>query len=220
MLRSLSGSPVLLYTSSTLWRLNSTEWQQVGGCEQIKGNVLDIAVASDGAVWVATGLALARFDGKLWTTHDRLVHSVAIGAGDTLWAVGWEGTQGSNYVARLDGSDWAKTLDRSLGSLVVTPDGQVWGVTGEGELTHFDGQDWTFPQLPADLDSSVHALAVAPDGALWASGGDRIARFDGVNWIVYPSTKGVEAIVFAVDGSLWLATSNGAAHFQPPIGQP
>ncbi len=199
----------------TLWRLNVADWQQVGGCEQIKGNILDIAVASDGAVWAATGMALARFDGQSWTAYDRLIHSVAIGTGDTLWAVGWEGTQGSNHVAYLNGSDWVKTLDRSLGSLVVAPDGQVWGVTEEGELARFDGHDWTFPRLPAELDSLVRTLAIAPDGALWASGDAHIARFDGVNWTVYPSVEGVQAIAFAPDGSLWLATSNRAAHFRP-----
>ncbi len=204
-----------------LWRLNGRNWQLVAGCEQLKGNVLDIAVASDGTVWAATGLALARFDGQSWTTYDRFVHSVAIGADGTLWAVGWEGTQGSDYVARLDGSDWIKTLDRSLGSLVVTPDGQVWGVADEQGLARFNGQGWTFPQTPADL-GSVHALAVAPDGALWASSNDRIVRFDGNAWTVYTSVEGVQTIAFAQrpDGSLWLATSSGAAHFQPPDGQP
>jgi ligand-binding sensor domain-containing protein len=166
-------------------------------------------------VWVASGLVLARFDGQSWTTYDKLVHSVAIGTGDTLWAAGWEGTQGSDYIGRLDGSDWIKTLDRSLGSLVVAPDGLVWGVAGEQGLAHFDGQSWTFLQPPADL-GSVRALAVAPDGALWAGGNDRIAHLDGDTWTVYPSAEGVQAIAFAPDGSLWLATSNGAAHFQPP----
>jgi len=209
-----------------LWRLTGREGQQVANCEQLKGNVLDIAVASDGTVWIASGLALARFDGQSWTTYDRLVHSVTIapvapgGTGSTLWAVGWEGTQGSDYVARFDGSDWIKTLDRSLGSLVATPDGQVWGVAGEQGLARFDGQSWTFLQTPVDLEGPVGTLAVAPDGALWASGNDQIARFDGSAWTVYPSAEGVQAIAFAVDGSLWLGRSNGAAHFQPPVGPP
>lgn len=203
-----------------LWRLNGGEWQQAAGCEQLKGNVLDIAVASDGTVWVATGLALARFEGESWTTVDRLVHSVSVapappgGTGDTLWAVGWEGTQGSDYVARLDGSDWIKTLERSLGSLVVTPDGQVWGVAGEGELARFDGKSWIFLPPPADL-GSIRVLAVAPDGALWLSGDHQIARLDGGTWSVYPSAEGVQAIAFGPDGSLWLATYNGAAHLKP-----
>jgi|GEM_PF-1076616 len=208
-----------------LWQLKAGNWQQVGVCEQLKGSVLDIAVAADGAVWVATGLSLARYDGQSWTTHDRLVHSVAIaptpsGGGDTLWVAGWEGTQGSDYVARLEGSEWIKTLDRSLGSLVATPDGQVWGVAGEQGLAHFDGRSWTFLELPADLEGPVGTLAIAPDGALWASGNDRIARFDGVDWTVYPSAEGVQAIAFAPDGSLWLGRSNGAARFQPPAAQP
>lgn len=205
-----------------VWRLDGRDWQQVADCKQLKGNILDVAVESDGTVWVASGLALARFDGQSWTAYDRLVGSVSTapapqgGTGGTLWAVGWEGTQGSGYVAQFDGSDWIKTLDRSLGSLVVTPDGQVWGVAdGEG-LARFDGQSWTLLQTPVDFEGPVRTLAVAPDGALWASGNDQIARFDEVAWTVYPSTEGVQVIAFAADGSLWLGTSNGAARFQPP----
>ena len=209
-----------------VWHLDGGEWQQAADCDQLKGNVLDIAVAANGEVWAATGLTLAHYDGQSWTTHDRLVHSVAIapasssGAGDTLWVAGWEGTQGSDYVARLEGSEWIMTLDRSLGSLAVTPDGQVWGVAGEQGLAHFDGRSWTFPELPADLEGPAGTLAIAPDGALWASGNDRIARFDGVTWTVYPSAEGVQGIAVAPDGSLWLGKSNGAARFQPPAAQP
>jgi len=198
-----------------MWRWSGGDWQQVATCGQLKGNVLDIAVASDSTVWAATGLTLAHFDGRSWTTYDRLVHSVAIGSGNTLWVAGWEGTQDSDYIARLDGSGWTKTLDRSLVSLVVTSDGQVWGAAGEQGLAHFDGQSWTFIQPPTDL-GLVCALALAPDGALWVSGNDQIARVDEGIWVTYRSTEGVKAIAFAPDRSLWLATSNGAAHFQPP----
>ena len=197
-----------------LWRLDGTGWQQMAGCDQIKGSVLDIAMAPDGTVWAATGLALARFDGQLWTTMDRPVHSVAIGPGNTLWAVGWEGTQGSDYVARLDGSVWLKALDRSLGSLVVAPDGQVWGADGERGLAHFDGRAWAFLQLPAGLTGPVRTLAIAQDGALWAAGNDRNARFDGLNWTILPSPEGVQAMVFGSHGSVWAATSAGAVYFE------
>jgi ligand-binding sensor domain-containing protein len=198
-----------------LWQFRAGNWRQVGTCEQIKGNVLDIALASDGTVWVATGLALARFDGESWATVDRLVHLASIAPGDTLWAVGWEGTQGSDYVARLDGSGWTKSLDRSLASLVVAPDGHVWGVDGERGLARSDGESWEFLQPPADL-GPIRALAIGPDGTLWAGGNDQIAHLGESGWFVYPSVEGVQAIAFAADGSLWLATSNGVAHSQPP----
>jgi streptogramin lyase len=112
-------------------------------------------------------------------------------------------------------------LQGSVGAVAVTPDGIVWGVTGEHDLVRFDGQSWTF-QAAAEGPSldGISVLAVAPDGALWVGGGGGAARFDGETWTVYTSAEGlagetVHAIAFAPDGAIWFGTRNGAVLFRP-----
>lgn len=220
-------------TGNTLWagtgcnilRLDGQQWQVLGDCDVMRGNVLDLAFERGGAVWAATGLGLARYDGQEWTAYDRLIHAVEIAPDGTLWASGWEGTQGSDYVARFDGSEWQTIWDGHLGSLAITPDGQVWGTAGEQGLARFDGQAWTFYTSAGSLPlTAVSAMAVdpaAPD-ALWLAAGQAIAHFDGQAWSVYslpPSWTEItiQAMAVANDGSVWLATSRGALRFRPDL---
>jgi len=197
--------------------MDGVAWQEMAVCGDLGlGNVLDFAFAPNGDVWVATGMSLARFDGRVWQDMGRMVHSIAVAPDGALWATGWEGTQDSYYVARFDGVEWTNVLSSSLGSLQVTPDGVVWGAAGERGLARFDGQSWTFYDTAESLPlSSIGVLALAPDGALWASGQGGLAHFDGQDWTVYPAGEGVQALAFAPDGTAWLGTSNGAVHFQP-----
>jgi ligand-binding sensor domain-containing protein len=196
-------------------------WQEVATCDDLGvGNVLDLAFGPDGDVWVATGMSLARWHEGVWQLFDRMVHSVAVAPDGTVWASGWEGTQGSSYVARYDGSAWTTTFDGNLGPLVVTPDGSVWGMHGERGLLRFVGEAWE--QVPGPNGNPIHGSpTVAPDGALWASGPQTLARFDGRDWTTYPAVEGVQdmAVVPALQGSsigtVWLGTSNGVVEFSP-----
>jgi streptogramin lyase len=196
-------------------------WQEMAACGDLGvGNALDFAFGPDGEAWVATGMSLARWHGDGWQVFDKMVYSVAVAPNGTVWASGWEGTQGASYVARYDGSAWTTVLEGTLGSLVATPDGTVWGVHGEQGLVRFDGEAWE--QVAGPNGQPVHgSLTVAPDGALWASGPGTLARFDGRDWTVYPPVEGARAMAVApapqgsTSGTVWLGTNHGVVAFDP-----
>ena len=152
---------------------------------------------------MATGLNLVQYHGRTWKAHDKLVHNVVAGPDGAIWVNGWDGVQGSQYVAHFDGGDWTtyRTADSFVGPFLVsavTPDGRVWGTVPERGLAAFDrlaapsglaapegqtwtdGASWTFYALPAGLSDGASGPVVAPDGALWISSGLGVARFDPV----------------------------------------
>jgi heat shock protein HslJ/ligand-binding sensor domain-containing protein len=214
-----------------LWRFYGAVWEAVARCDDLPhGNVLDIAFTADGSAWIATGLGLARFDGQSWIIHDRLAHSLAVAPDGTIWVNGWEGLQGSQYVARLDGESWTayKGVDSYPGGFVarvVTSDGLLCGLVPEHRLACFDGrswtdgQSWTFYDMADGLPSDhVVDLVIAPDGVLWAIADGGIAHLENGAWRGIPLDQdlgGINAMAFAPDGSIWLGNSRGAVHLQP-----
>ena len=220
---ALAGAP-----DDSLWvgvgcevqRFDGGAWETVFPCGEHlpRGNILDIAFTPDGAAWIANGFRLASFDGHEWTTYDRLVNSLVVAPDGALWVNGWEGTQGSSYVARFDGENWTtfKGAHSFPGGFLVgavTPDGLLWGTIPDSRLASFDGQSWGderswTPYSRADglpLDEAL-TLAVAPDGALWVGTSSGAARFDGA-WTVYVAGEAVRAIAFGRQGDVWLDTT-------------
>ena len=194
-------------------------WQQMADRNVLKGPVLDIAFTPGGATWIASALELSRFDGQTWHRHGKLAHDLAVGPGGPLWVSGWEGSRGSNCVARFDDPDWMiyPTLDRlghGVGKLAVTPDGALWGTSGEQGVVKYDGETWTRFSGAGGLPAEVRELAVAPDGVLWASGRG-LAYFDGHRWVLHSATLCVNALTFAPDGTLWLGVADNLVHFEP-----
>jgi len=213
-------------------RFDGTAWMTVAQCGQDPpaGNLLDIAFAPDGAAWVANGFTLARFDGASWTRYDKLANSLAVGPDGAVWVNGWEGRQGSQYVARFDGQGWTthRSADAHPGGFTVgavTADGLVWGVDAERRLARFDGMSWTdgeswttYGTEDGLLSNRIVDLIMAPDDVLWAITEGGIAYLDGDVWESIPLDDRlgtINAMAFAPDGSIWLATSRGAVHLQP-----
>jgi hypothetical protein len=181
------------------------------------------------------GLNLVRFDGEVWIPYDRLVHEVVAAPDDGIWVNGWEGTEGSQYVARLDEQDWAvfhlsESVPGAFAASAVTPDGRVWGVVAERGLAAFDGQGWSEPEswafygLPEGLTFRGAGPALAPDGSLWMRLEHGLARFDPAlavaegAWTVYSLEQGVEdgygPLAFGPDGEIWV----GATRLEPGAG--
>ena len=212
-------------------RFDGRAWQMMAGCSEILGaglvdcGFLDLAFTSDDGVWVANGSRVARspgsgahgVKGQSWIRYDMLVHSLEPGPDGSIWMNGWEGLQGSGYVARYsdsttDGETWKmyKASESFVGPFAVgavTHDGRVWGVVPDrGLVSTSDGASWTesaswaFYQ-PPDSVSVAALLDEAPDGALWLRTQDGIARFDPS---VDPTASGESALdawtVFTVDG--------------------
>ncbi len=197
----------------TLWagmgcqlvRFDGRVWQSlIENCDTLRGNVIDLAFATDGAAWVASGFALGQLNDGTWTVQERLANHLAATPDGALWLAGWEGTQGSWYVARLEGDELVDRQRLAVSQLITAPDGAVWAVADRERLLRHNGQAW---QHVADLPEwGVHDLAFAPDGSLYAVTYQGLLRLRGANWErdVQAPTE-LQQLAFAADGTLWLA---------------
>ena len=137
---------------------------------------------------------------------------------------GWEGTEGSAFVARLDQK--GLTLLSPFGSYprdfqvrAVTPDGMIWGSSAGRGLARFDGKDWSspaswrfYPTVGHLAMDSVGTLRVGLDGSLWVGAIGGIVRFDGQSWVskrIDAELGPVNDIAFGHVGAIWLATAKG-----------
>jgi hypothetical protein len=188
------------------------------------GNVLSVAVAPDGAIWVGTySGGVSRFYGASWTTFstadgllDANVYAIAVGYDGTVWAgthIGLAHFDGSTWVSytAADGLSTPSTTD-----LVVARDGSVWGAAWPG-VYHFDGSTWTFYTVDDGLPGeNINAIAIDNDNTVWVGGEMGVASFDGASWTFYGLPRGLSnvfAIDPATDGTLWVGGDGGVSHF-------
>jgi ligand-binding sensor domain-containing protein len=206
-------------------RFDGVNWEAVALCGEylLTGNVLDIDFTPNGSAWVATGFGLLNIGGERMA-YERLINSVAVAPDGSIWANGWEGTQGSSYVARFDWQNWTtyRGADSYPGGFLVgavTPDGLLWGTAPERRLVSFDGQSWADEsawRFHYNADGlplgDFTALSVAPDGALWVGLEGGVACFDGVWTTFVPegelAAAPVRAIAFGPEGGVWLGTTH------------
>jgi ligand-binding sensor domain-containing protein len=220
----------------TVQRFVQSRWQTLAGCGEAlpTGNILDVAFTANGDAWVANGFALSRYDGQSWTVYEKLINSVEAAPDGSVWMEGWEGTQGSFFVARLDGLDWTYYgRGRALGSgfsiRAITPDGTLWGYNDEGWLVSATRESWTdrgaWKSHPGPVGPSqgLRTLAAALDGAIWVIDQEGAARLDvkavgEEQWTLFPLEPGLPSgagpdIAFGPDGEIWF----GAARLQPDL---
>jgi hypothetical protein len=215
-----------------LMRFDGHAWEVVAACETFTTcAILDIAFDADGGVWVASGFDVGRLHDGSWTSYDRLVHGLRAGSDGSMWMNGWEGTVGSNIVARFkpaeDGWEVFKSVKAYPGGFsvgAVSADGCVWGTVPDGRLACFDGEawaearSWTFFAPPEGI-SLGEIATIEPDGALWLHTESGLARFDpaeaahdpGQAWITFSVDQDQVPIAgpLAVgsDGQLWMGTA-------------
>ncbi len=217
------GSVWMAGAGCTIARYDGLAWQTVNGdCESIGGNVVDFAFTPDGSVWVATGMDVARFDGRSWTRYGKYAGWLAVAPDGTLWAKSWEWEDAdlSEYVTRFDGENWTIVERLPIGRLFIGPDDSVWanltgGYSEPTRLVRFNAQTWEI--LPGPSFTVLLEFAVAPNGELWAMTDQGFSRYDGATWL-YAGVRpqGMTRFAFAADGSIWLGGSGGQlAHYQP-----
>jgi tetratricopeptide (TPR) repeat protein len=196
----------------------------------VDNEVLTVAVAADGALWVGTESGVSRFDGETWTTFtekDGLT-------GNKVWAIAavpdgavWFGTPYG--VSHFDGETWTTytkedgLVANGVQSIAVAPDGAVWFGTRYG-VSRFDGQTWTtYTEDDGLVNNTVFSIAATPDGVVWfgtyqgvsrfayAAGGDQV-------WTSFTKQDGladdqVHPVAVAADGAVWAGTYRGVSRF-------
>lgn len=206
------------------WTLVNVEGLPAGtGLEGFPGrNIEQIAIGSDGVLWVAGSAVSPADDEQFGGSLD-----------------GWFDVRWLWWVARLDGcwgrcwwtvftSDDVPELEGGIGDLVVSEDGTVYLSVGEDLLLLFDGYegDSYFVPLPTDLNGRESpwsgSLAVGNDSVVWAatdydSGG--VLSFDAVGFTRYTTEDGLPSdtvvqVTTGTDGTIWVATeAAGVAAF-------
>ncbi|HET7090935.1 MAG TPA: hypothetical protein VFL17_20075, partial [Anaerolineae bacterium] len=195
-----------------LARFDGQAWQSIlDNCDTLRANVIDLAFTPDGAAWIATGFKLVRYAGGEWTMQSKLASFLAVAPDGALWVSGWEGTQGSQYLARFDGTNWTIVKQVSVGQLRTGPDGSLWGIEDAARLAHFDGQTWqAFSDAPF---RQINGFAIAPNGVVWVATERGLLQFDGTVWLQDTSaSNSITQITFAPDGSMWLGDWRGKVY--------
>ncbi|MGD9050078.1 MAG: LppX_LprAFG lipoprotein, partial [Anaerolineae bacterium] len=207
------------------------EVENIGSGTLVGSLWVDIAVASDGALWFVTlGGGVVHFDGETWTHYtedDGLNSNIGLssiagrgplgGTGDMQWFATAEG------VCRFDGETWtaypeSAHLAGGPGPLALGPDGALWYGTASG-ATRFDGEDWTtYTTFDGLATNYVLGILEGADGAMWFATNGGVSRFDGDTWTTYTTADGlahdrIASLALAPDGALWFGTGGGVSRF-------
>ena|GEM_PF-3569521 len=222
------------------WHPNMPECTCYHPGEMDYHDIVDIASAPDGSVWVAVNMeGVARYSAERqeWThygTEDGLAHtrvrSITAAENGTVWFA----TEGG--ISRYDGQSWLSyTVTDGLPSdkvyrVVIGADGIVWSVTNKGAARlNPDTNTWFVENAPATglTDSAV----ATPDGSLWLVVTDsdttahRISRLVSLgtdkSWITYGYNEGTPRMPYfpisdaavAPDGSPWFGGERGLLSF-------
>lgn len=194
--------------------------------EGTEGPIWDLAVASDGTVWLAAFRGVARYDPnqRAWipyTVDDGLVsdqvQSITVEPDGSVWFA-YRGQEGASH---FDGTRWSHvTTDDGLISdevngISIAPDGSVWLATTEG-ASHWDREldQWTsYAEAEGLYSDDVRKIVFTPDGTVWFAHNDALTYLipEGsgsgeAEWGTYGETRVLptrKALV-SQDGRLWL----------------
>ena len=200
------GPETLLQFDGTAWNVTPVSDVETHG-DGADAWATDIAVASDGTLWIASWEELLRYDGTRWdrfVAADGLpagaINSVAVAPNGDIWVGTTDDFEGeaAGGVARFDGDHW-NTFDEGDGlyanavtAMTVGPDGIVWTVHAgtdaratstervTGGLSRFDGETWS-PTAIANVGVGFGwgGAAVDDSGTLWISSRWGVIGFDG-----------------------------------------
>jgi hypothetical protein len=176
----------------TLVSYSAGSWRHIGGAsvdDGVSEGVRDIAVGSDGTVWVLIGGELARVFGDRLEVADfdgpdsGSPMFLATAPNGAIWIV----MESNEAVDRLGVSDVLAYIVR------------------------YDGSSSTSLEIPF---SEINDLAVHPDGTLWASSPHGVFSYNGEEWTRYAMAEGMpinEAnfVEIAPDGSVYAGTELG-----------
>jgi tetratricopeptide (TPR) repeat protein len=193
----IEWEPAFLRPShNELFQVRNGTWQRL---PELRGEVETLRVSAGGTVWAlywhnTVGSELARLDRPSWRVFkpaDFGTPGVDLSGGfvmdgEQVWAATGEG------VLHWDGHHWncyRDAIGKEGASSIAVANGKVWVIDDSGNLSHFDGSQWTRQkvELPgakwdSSEDYSSPELALTDDGSLWIVR-DGVWRSDGPQWV-------------------------------------
>lgn len=198
-----------------------------------------IAADLDGNIWIGSIKGVTRFDGVNWVLYDdtslggplsRYVLDIATDKKGHVWLANEYG------VSEFDGTNWlhfshenvaGEFPDQGIVSIAVDATGRPWIGTVTGDISTFDGNEWsTYWHVGTPtIGEHITSLAVDSLGNIWATtygeGGKGVAaRYDGTSWKYYDiSNSGgtlpgpVYDVGIAPDNAKWFTTSMGITRY-------
>src|SRR5262245_58408481 len=228
--------------STGVYRFNGGGWENYNGTAGLTNpTARGVTTDGGGALWVATGGGLFRFEGSQWlgfnptyfpAMNGAQVKSISRGpASDFTRNPAYGVTRGPTYagllsvpppmpggIVRIEGLDVEAVLD-SAGQPLTGPyfvsalPGGAWG-TRSAVLYRIGGAQVTrtYP-TPDGLD--LYSILGLADGTAWAGTDQNLLRFDGAAWSVVPLASFVPARLdfLAADstGAIWLGSKTKGA---------
>lgn len=183
-------------------------------------NVIAIAPASNGDVWIGTDDGAARFRNGSWTAYPGAVTGIG-----GVWSIAptEEGVVvgGRSRFARFDGTTWSPVtaqdgLDGGGGRLAAGPGG-VWAATSAG-LFRLEGSRWKLEvasEGPLLMPWEGVPVAAVSSEDVWTAEHTSVWRLERGTWTEYSDLPGgyVSEIAVAPDGVPWVSTEHGLARF-------
>ena len=198
----------LMSDSRFAW--NICEWSrgQIGWSywEEIPGvNLIDISVASDGAVWgIDRNNNVVRYvdDKKGWETiPGRSLSSISVASGGQVWGVG-PSSDGPVFRYDVKSKDWERIGGINLVQISVADDGTVWGVDPSTYIVRYVGGSWN------RIDGYLRRISVGSKDVIWGLTPDgSTCRYTGSGWAFVPGV--LSEIGAANDGTVWGNTLGG-----------
>ncbi|MBN1293142.1 MAG: T9SS type A sorting domain-containing protein [Candidatus Latescibacteria bacterium] len=146
---------------------------------RIAGDLKYHAISPDGNVWAITlDYNVVMFDGSDWYDCEADIEydNAEITGFETtpdgkIWLSYWSPYPDiGDGIMCYDGSGW-NILDLpengTVREMTVHKDGSIWGITGYGSISHFDGNEWV--SMSGDILKSSKTMALGGDGTLYAS---------------------------------------------------
>jgi hypothetical protein len=189
-----------------------------------------IAIAPDGAVWLAVNQGIARLARGVWSywpSPDALftINGLAFESDRAVLVA----SEGGLY--RFGDGNWSHLAGDPNGdsfqTVAVAPDRSIWAGGGKG-LYHLAAgrrESWT-KRNSALPDDKVQTIVIDPQGTVWVGTNGGLARLRSGSWQIWTTansplpTNDVRSLAFDASGVLWIGTDFGVTRFRVPQSRP
>ncbi len=187
-------------------------------------------VMQEGYLWAATSGGVIGFDttsrlpSRYYTISQGLPsHEVSCLTFDSrtgrLWAATEKGIcnlPSANFYERAQ-TPFANPPNNKIRSILVTPDGNLWGATETGVYCFSNGKYEFYSEAEGMSGFNAYCLLTGPDQKIWAGTASGVVRFNGKSWNRLPNdiSQGCLVHVMKIDKNnvTWLGSSRGLLRY-------